>query len=297
VAAGLTPTALFADSDDVLVPGGLKSAATAKITVQALRRNISVLLGVGGNIAVLTGADGKLLVDAEIVTARPHVSAALASINADPIKQLINTHWHFDHTGGNEWLHEAGASILAQENTRKHLSEVTRVEGWKHTFPAAPAGAIPSVVFKDDHTLHANGTTLILKHYLPAHTDSDISVHFAEADVFHIGDTFWNGEYPFIDYSTGGSIDGMIRATEATLAKVTGKMIVIPGHGAVGDKSQLAMYRDLLAGTREKVAALKKQGKSLDEIVAAKPTGATDARWGTGFRSPRDFIGDVFQGV
>jgi glyoxylase-like metal-dependent hydrolase (beta-lactamase superfamily II) len=297
VAAGLTPTALFADSDDVLVPGGLKAAATAKITVQALRRNISVLLGVGGNIAVLTGADGKLLVDAEIVTARPHVSAALANINADPIKQLINTHWHFDHTGGNEWLHEAGASILAQENTRKHLSEVTRVEGWKHTFPAAPAGAIPSVVFKDDHTLHANGTTLILKHYLPAHTDSDISVHFAEADVFHTGDTFWNGEYPFIDYSTGGTIDGMIRATEATLAKVTDKMIVIPGHGAVGDKSQLAMYRDVLSGTREKVAALKKQGKSLDEIVAAKPTGATDARWGTGFRSPRDFIGDVFQGV
>jgi glyoxylase-like metal-dependent hydrolase (beta-lactamase superfamily II) len=295
--AWLAPTALFAQSDDVLVPGGLKAAATAKVTVQALRRNISVLLGVGGNIAVLTGLDGKLLVDAEIVTARPHVSAALASINADPVKQLINTHWHFDHTGGNEWLHDAGASILAQENTRKHLSEVTRVEGWKHTFPAASAGAIPSIVFKEDHTLHANGTTLILKHYLPAHTDSDISVHFAEADVFHTGDTFWNRNYPFIDYSTGGSIDGMIRATEANLAKVTDKMIVIPGHGAVGDKSQLAFYRDLLVGTREKVAALKKQGKTLDEIVAAKPTAATDAEWGSGFRSPKDFIGDVFQGV
>jgi len=296
-AAWLTPTALFADSGDVLVPGGLKAAATANVTVQALRRHISVLLGVGGNIAVLTGPDGKLLVDAEIVTARPHVAAALASINADPIKQLINTHWHFDHTGGNEWLHEAGASILAQENTRKHLSEVTRVEGWKHTFPVAAAGAIPSTVFKEDYTLHANGTTLILKHYVPAHTDSDISVHFAEADVFHTGDTFWNGEYPFIDYSTGGSIDGMIRATEATLAKVTDKMIVIPGHGAVADRSQLAFYRDLLVGTREKVAALKRQGKTLDEIVAARPTAATDAKWGNDFRSPGDFIGDVFRGV
>src|ERR1700730_1948898 len=159
-AAWLTPTALFADSGDVLVPGGVKAAATAKVTVRALRRNISVLLGAGGNIAVLTGPDGKLLVDAEIVTARPHVSAALASINADPIKQLINTHWHFDHTGGNEWLHEAGASILAQENTRKHLSKVTRVEGWKHTFPAAAAGAIPSTVFQEDYTVHVNGTTL-----------------------------------------------------------------------------------------------------------------------------------------
>jgi glyoxylase-like metal-dependent hydrolase (beta-lactamase superfamily II) len=296
-AAWLSPRAMFADTGDVLVPGGLKAAATAKITVQPLRRNISVLLGLGGNIAVLTGPDGKLLVDAEIVTAHPHVSEALASINADPVKQLINTHWHFDHTGGNEWLHEAGANILAQENTRKHLSVVTRIEGWKHTFPAAPAGVIPSVVFKEDYTLHANDTTLILKHYLPAHTDSDISVHFSDADVFHTGDTFWNGNYPFIDYSTGGSIDGMIRATEVNLAKVTDKMIVIPGHGAVGHKSQLAFYRDLLVDTREKVAALKRQGKSLDEIAAAKPTAATDAKWGNGFRSPKDFIGDVFQGV
>src|ERR1700729_922054 len=230
-AACLAPTALFAQSDDVLVPGGLKEAATAKVTVQALRRNISVLLGAGGNIAVLTGPDGKLLVDAEIVTARPKVSAALASINADPIKQLINTHWHFDHTGGNEWLHEAGASILAQENTRNHLSKETRVEGWKHTFPAAPSGAIPSTVFKEDHTLRANGTTLILKHYSPAHTDSDISVHFVEANIFHTGDTFWNGYYPFIDYSTGGSIDGMIAACDANLAAATADTIIIAGHG------------------------------------------------------------------
>src|SRR6266849_4380565 len=184
-AGGLTVAAtcfarryLMAETEGI-VPGGLKAAATAKVTVQALRRNISVLLGAGGNIAVLTGPDGKLLVDAEIVTARPHVSAALASINAAPVKQLINTHWHFDHTGGNEWLHEAGASILAHENTRKHLSTDTRVEGWVYTFPAAPAGAIPTTVFRDEHTVHANGSTLALKYYGPAHTDSDISVHFA----------------------------------------------------------------------------------------------------------------------
>ena len=145
--------------------------------------------------------------------------------------------------------------------------------------------------------MHLNGPTIALKHYAPAHTDSDISVHFTEADILHVADTFWNGYYPFIDYSTRGSIDGMIRATEVNLAQVTDKTIVIPGHGAVGDKSQLAFYRDLLVGTREKVAALKKQGKSLDDIVAVKPTAATDAKWGNGFRSPKDFIGDVFQGV
>src|SRR5271163_4465085 len=149
-AACLAPRALFADEGD-LVEQAFKEAATAKVTIQSLRRNISVLLGAGGNIAVLTGPDGKLVVDAEIVTARPNVSKALATISADPIKQLINTHWHFDHTGGNEWVHEAGASILAHENTRKHLSQPTRVEGnWQYTFPVAPAGAIPSTVFKDE---------------------------------------------------------------------------------------------------------------------------------------------------
>lgn len=292
----LSPRHVFAQ-DEGLVETARKTAAAATITVQSLRGNISVLVGAGGNIAVLPGRDGKLLIDAGFAGARPKLTAALASLSSDPIKHLINTHWHFDHTDGNEWLHSAGAAILAHTNTRKHLSTTTRVEGWNFTFPPAPTGAIPSEVFDDERTLKLNGTTLALKHYAPAHTDSDISVHFTDADIFQVGDTFWNGYYPFIDYSTGGSIDGMIRATEANLVKLTDSMVVIPGHGAVGDKSQLAFYRDLLVSTREKVAALKRQGKSLDEIVAAKPTADTDAKWGNGFRSPKDFIGDVFQGV
>jgi len=279
------------------VEQAFKEAATAKITVQALRRNISVLSGAGGNIAVLTGADGKLIIDSEIVTAGPNTVAALASINADPVKQLINTHWHFDHTGGNDWVHKAGASILAQENTRKHLLKDTRVEGWQHTFPAAPAGAIPTTVFAEDYTVHANDSTLVLKHYLPAHTDSDISVHFTEADIFHTGDTFWNRNYPFIDYWTGGSIDGAIRAAEANIAKVTEKMIVIPGHGAVGGKADLILFRDVLAGIRGKVAALKKQGLTLLEIVAAKPGARTDEEWGQSFINPSSFIALVYEGV
>ena len=295
-AVWLAPRTLLAQLDG-LVENAFKEAATAKVTVQTLRRNVSVLLGPGGNIAVLTGPDGKLLVDSEIISSRPNVSVALASINADPIMQLINTHWHFDHTGGNEWLRQAGASILLQENTRKHLSKKTRVEGWVHTFPAAPAGAIPSTVFKEDHTLHANGTTLILKHYLPAHTDSDISVHFAEADIFHTGDTFWNRDYPFIDYSTGGSIDGTIRAAEANIARATGKMIVIPGHGAVGGKADLILFRDVMVEIREKVAALKKQGKPLAEVIAAQPSARYDAEWGKLFIPPSAFVAFVYQGV
>jgi len=296
-AACLAPGYLRAETGG-LVQGAFKIAATANVTVQNLRRNISVLLGPGGNIAVLTGPDGKLLIDAEIVTARPNVTKALASINADPIKQLINTHWHFDHTGGNEWVHAAGASILAHENTRKHLSTATRVEGnWQYTFPPAPAGAIPSTVFKDEHTLHFNNTTLMLKYYPPAHTDSDISVYFPEADILHTGDTFWNRDYPFIDYGTGGSIDGHIRAAEANIAKTTDKTIVIPGHGAIGAKADLILFRDVLVEIREKVAALKKQGKSLPEAVAAKPGARYDGEWGKLFQNPSDFVALVYQGL
>lgn len=283
--------------DEGLVQTARRTAPESIVTVQKLRGNLSALMGAGGNIAVLTGRDGKLLIDAGFAGARPKIADALASISSDPIKHLINTHWHFDHTDGNEWLHSAGATILAHTNTRKHLSTATRVEGWNFTFAPAPSGAIPSEVFDDERTLKLNGAAIALQHYAPAHTDGDISVHFTDADIFHVGDTFWNGLYPFIDYSTGGSIDGMIRATEANLAKVTNSMIVIPGHGDIADKSQLTFYRDLLIGTREKVAALKKQGKSLDEIVAAKPTAATDAQWGNGFRSPKDFLGDIFRGV
>src|SRR5579862_5211314 len=295
-AACLVPPRVF--SQQGLVEMALKESATAKVTVQTLRRNISVLLGAGGNIAVLTGTDGKLVVDAEIVTARPNVSKALAGINADPIKQLINTHWHFDHTGGNEWVHEAGASVLAHENTRKHLSTATFVGGnFQYTFPAAPAGAIPSTVFKDEHTLRINNTTLMLKHYLPAHTDSDVSVYFSDADILHTGDTFWNRDYPFIDYWTGGSIDGQIRAAEANIAKVTSKTIVIPGHGAVGGKADLILFRDVLVDIRDKVAALKKQGKALPEVIAAKPGARYDAVWGKSFQGPSDFVALVYQGV
>src|SRR6059058_4395436 len=177
-----------------------RAAATAKITVTKLRGNVSVLEGSGGNIAVLTGKDGKLLVDAGITASRPQITEALASLSDDPVKHLINSHWHFDHTDGNEWLHSFGAEITAHENTRKHLSVSTRVEDWNFTFPPAPAGALPTKLVTTGETLHLNGTTLALKCYSPSHTDSDISVEFKEADILHVADTFWNGHYLFIDY-------------------------------------------------------------------------------------------------
>ena len=208
-------------------------AAVASIATHKLRNNISVLEGSGGNIAVLTGPDGKVLIDGGIGASRPQLTKALADLGTDPISHLVNTHWHFDHTSGNEWLHAAGAKIIAQENTRKYLSEVQRVEDWDYNFLPLHPGGIPSEVFAAEHSLKLNGATIRLKRYTPAHTDSDISVTFGEADVLHTGDTYWNGIYPFIDYSTGGSIDGMIAASDANLAATTDKTIVIPGHGGL----------------------------------------------------------------
>jgi len=264
-----------------------KAAATAKINIHKLRGNVSVLEGSGGNITMLTGRDGKVLVDAGI--SRPQVKDALASLGEEPVSHLINTHWHFDHTDGNEWLHSVGAEISAHENTRKHLSNTTRVEDWDFTFPPAPPGALPSKLITVDETLHLNGTTLVLRRYGSSHTDSDISVEFREANVIAVADTLWNGHYPFIDYSTGGSIDGMIRAAEANVANTNDETIVIPGHGPIGNRSQLIEFHDMLAAIREKIANLKKQGKSLDEAVAAKPTAAYDAKWG-GFVIDGDFF-------
>jgi glyoxylase-like metal-dependent hydrolase (beta-lactamase superfamily II) len=292
----LTGGALFANKIGI-VPTMVDAAAKAKITVQPLRRNITVLKGSGGNIAVLTGPDGKLLVDAGFAVSRAAISSALASIDTDPIKQLVNTHWHTDHTDGNEWLHSAGAAITAHDNTRKHLSVATRVEGWNYTFPAAPPGALPETTFATDYEMRCNDTRLVLRHYPPAHTDSDISVYFTDADVIHVGDTLWNGLYPFIDYSTGGSIDGAIHAAEANLAAITNNTIVIPGHGPVAGRSDVAEFRDMLVAIREKVAALKRQGKSLDEVVTAKPTAAFDAKWGQFLITPAFFTSLVYQGV
>jgi glyoxylase-like metal-dependent hydrolase (beta-lactamase superfamily II) len=163
--------------------------------------------------------------------------------------------------GVNEWLHKEGAAILAHGNTRKRLAAAQRVEDWGFNFPQSPPAAIPSEVFSRDKILKANGTTPALKHYGPAHTDGDISVALQEPDVLHTGDTYWNGFYPFIDYSTGGSIDGTIRAAEANLAAADDGAIVIPGHGPpVGNKAELKQYRDMLVAVREKVAAITRQG-------------------------------------
>ena len=295
-AFAVAPGSLFAENKGI-VPTMIDGAAKSPIKTYPLRRNISVLEGSGGNIGVLTGKDGKLLVDSGFTVSKARNERALNALCSDPITQLLNTHWHTDHTNGNAWVHDAGAKITAHVKTKGHLSTTTRVEGWNWTFPPAPSGAIPVVVFDDEHRLQHSNTNITLKYYGPAHTDCDVSVVFEEADIIHVGDTWWHGIYPFIDYSTGGSIDGMIRATEHNLNTITDKMIVIPGHGPIGNTAGQTEDRDMLTTIRNNVATLKKQGKSLSETIAAKPTAAYDAKYGHSLITPELFASLVYSGV
>ena len=273
-------------------------AAKAPIKIHKLRNDVSILEGSGGNIAVITGADGKVFIDAGITASRPRILEAANSLSRDPIKHLINTHWHFDHTDGNQWLNAEGAAIIAHENTHKHLLAAQRVEDWDFNFPSSPLSAIPTETVSSEKTLKLNGSTVQLRCYAAAHTDSDLSVMISEADVFHCGDTYWNGIYPFIDYSTGGNIDGMIKAAEANVAAVTDKTIVIPGHGQPkSNKSELIEYRDMLVAIRDNVAKLKQQGRSLEDTITAKPTATFDAKWGQFVITPDFFTRLVYHGV
>jgi glyoxylase-like metal-dependent hydrolase (beta-lactamase superfamily II) len=289
-----------------LVPRARKKAETAKMTVEKLRGKINVLINeVGGNIAVLHGKSGKLLVDTGLAGSQLKIADALASIGGEPVRHVVNTHWHFDHTDGNEWFHDAGAMIIAHENARKRMSEATRVDLWDFTFPPSPAAALPTFTLRApgaqdgraEALFHLNGTTVRLDTFEPAHTDGDTTVEFTDGDVIHLGDLWWNARYPFIDYGTGGSISGMIRAAEANLSRVSDKSIIIPGHGPVGNKSQLGEFRDMLVTVRNRVAALKKQSKSLEEVVAAKPTDAFDSKWGKSLLDGALFTRLVYAGV
>jgi glyoxylase-like metal-dependent hydrolase (beta-lactamase superfamily II) len=271
--------------------------AEGDLITERLRGNISVLLGSGANIVVLSGEQGKFLVDAGIRVSKTKVQAALNEINPGPLKYVVSTHWHWDHTDGDRWMHESGANIIAHRNTLKHLSQATHVDDWNWTFFPTPVEARPTILVDDIKMFSFAGENIRIEHYGPGHTDGDLSVYFEHADVLALGDTFWNGYYPFIDNQDGGSVNDAIKWADKALEYTTDKTIVIPGHGPVGTRTQLIEYRDMLVSVRDKVAALKRQGRSLDEIIAAKPTAAFDEKWGRFVIDPAHFIRLVYAGL
>ncbi len=272
-----------------------QDAATTPIKTTKLYDNVYLLQGQGGNMALQTGLEGNMLIDASFAPAVPRILEAIAALSKDAPFALINTHWHGDHTGGNEGMHAAGFTIFAHQNTRERLSTPQTMRLFHTTTQHAPTGALPSVTFEDALRIWRNGDQLDLVHLAPAHTDTDIFIHFHKANVLHVGDIWFNGLYPFIDEDTGGSIGGMIRAAEKALAVAGSDTKIIPGHGPLGSKADLQKYHNLLAAIRDKVAALKASGASEEEAIAKKPTAEFDATMAKGFMNADTFTGIVYR--
>lgn len=269
----------------------------AKLAIEPLRNNIAIVSGSGGNILVLPGDDGKVVVDSGLATSKTQVLEAFRSISSDPLRFLINTHWHFDHTDGNEWMHAEGATIFAHEKTVTRMQQLQSIPEFEGVYPPSPSDALPTVTFDHIKTLKANRHDIVLTRYTPAHTETDISVFFADADVLHTGDSFFSRFYPFIDYSSGGSIDGMIAACRETLTLIGPSTILVGGHGPAGTRGDLMSFQQMLIESRSKIAALKQSGASAKEVLAQKPTTPFDEKWGNGFVSPDLFTLLIYRGV
>ncbi len=203
---------------------------------------------------------------------------------------MINTHWHFDHTGGNENLGNQGVILVAHDNVRKRMSTEGFIEAFNQTIPAAPEIALPSITFSETTTFHLNGQTIEAIHVLNAHTDGDSIIFFREANVIHAGDVFFNGLYPFIDKSSEGSVDGILRAVDLMLSLADNNTRIIPGHGRLGNKRDLNNYRRMLMTIRNRVQTMIDEGKTIDEIIELKPTAEYDEAWGQGFLNPETFL-------
>lgn len=276
---------------DALAAARAGMAATP-IEATRLTDTMTMLSGPGGNIVVLNGPDGKIVVDTFIQGAWNGLKQRLDAMGPARIAMAIDTHWHFDHADNNESFRNAGAAVLAHENTRKRLSESHQLLGM--TFPPAPAAAMPTQTFAQSQTLQANGERVDLGYIPPAHTDTDIYVHFTRGNVLHLGDTFFNGMYPVIDGGTGGSINGMIAAADRSLKLGAADTRIVPGHGPVANRDALMKFRDMLVTVRDRVLKLKTAGRSLQDVVAAKPTADLDPVWGQGFLMPDVFIQMVY---
>jgi len=280
----LVATSAFAQQDFSKVQ--IKTIPVAK--------GVYMLVGSGGNIGLSVGQDGAFLIDDQYAPLTDKILKAISAVTDKPVRFLVNTHWHFDHTGGNENIGKGGTIIVAHDNVRKRLAKGQFMKVFNANIPPSPPKALPVITFADSVTFHWNDETLEVVHARSAHTDGDAVIYFKSTNVVHVGDLFFNGIYPFIDAESGGSMEGVIAGVEEVLGRIDDNTKVIPGHGPLGNKTDLKAYRDMLATVHESMTKLIKAGKNIDEIIAAKPTADFDAKWGGGFLKPDQWVRIVY---
>ncbi len=268
-----------------------------EIDAKKVGRGIYMLTGRGGNLGLSVGTDGAFLVDDQHAPLTDKITAAVASVSDKPVRFVVNTHWHGDHTGGNENFGQAGALIVAHENVRKRMSVEQFIEAFDTRTEPSPEAALPAITFTEEVTFHWNDDVLRVIHVEPAHTDGDSIILFEKANVAHLGDIFFNGMYPFIDTSTGGRIDGVIAAVDLALDLMNPDTTIIPGHGPLANVKELRDYRAMLAKVRDRIRPLIDAGKGRDEVVAAQPTKDLDETWGGGFLKADVWVGIVFDSM
>ena len=267
---------------------------TVQVRAVQLSPGLHVLFGAGGNIGLSTGADGTFVIDDQFAPLTPKIVAAIRTITDRPVKFVINTHWHGDHTGGNENLGNAGALIVAHDNVRKRMSVDQFMAALNQKVPAAPRAALPVVTFSDAVTFHINGDSVTVTHVSPAHTDGDAIVHFLKANAVHMGDVFNNTGLPFIDRSSGGSVFGIIKAADQVYAMTDAQTRIVPGHGQVTDRNRLKAWRDAVSTVTERVQREVRAGKTIEQVLAMKLSAEFEREWPGGHER---FVRAVFDEV
>jgi glyoxylase-like metal-dependent hydrolase (beta-lactamase superfamily II) len=281
----------------VFPAGAQQDFGKVEIQTEKVADGIYMMTGAGGNLGLAVGPDAVFLIDDQYAPLTPKIQSAVAAVTAKPVQFILNTHWHGDHTGGNEALAGAGALIMAHDNVRKRMSTEQFLAFFKLRVEPSPKAALPLVTFGSDVTFHINGDEVIALHCPAAHTDGDAIVHFRRGDVIHMGDIFFNGMYPFIDSASGGTADGVIAAVDRALALATDRTRIIPGHGPLASKADLRAYRDMLVTVLGRIRTQMAAGRTIKEIIDSKPTQEFEDRWGKGFIKADTWVSMLIAGL